>query len=188
MGRPESGAFITYLPTDTKKSAIGIFPMAFLFLACCAFFFQPCPLRFHLCDLCRPFLHIAGGVRISVQRERGLSMAKNARQSLYIYARDHRMSGEGMPEITKSNGCLWDFTAVSQFIRLMRLIIGFLFVGPRFRYCFLSPTPRDVNLASRYRVRRQLRPLGFPPKLRNMPVIQTGCFRNASEAPSFLLI
>ena len=55
----------------------------------------------------------------------------------------------------------------------MRLIIGFLFVGPRFRYCFLSLTPRDMNLASRYRVRWQLRPLGLPPKLRDMPVIQT---------------
>ena len=68
-------------------------------------------------------------------------------------------------------GCLWDFTACSQLIRLIRLLIGFLFVGPRFRYGFFSPTPHDVKLASRYRVRRQLRPLGLPPKLRDMPVI-----------------
>ena len=68
-------------------------------------------------------------------------------------------------------GCLWDFTAFGQLIRLIRLLIGFLFVGPRFRYGFFSPTLRSVKLASRYRVRRQLRPLGLPPKLRDMPVI-----------------
>ena len=78
-------------------------------------------------------------------------------------------------------GCLWDFTAFSQLIRLIRLVIGFLFVGPRFRYGFFSPTPHDVKLASRYRVRRQLRPLGLPPKLRDMPVIlQRGCCRSNS--------
>ena len=37
--------------------------------------------------------------------------------------------------------------------------IRFLFVRLRFRYPFFSPTPRDVNLGSRYGVRRQLRPL-----------------------------
>ena len=44
-------------------------------------------------------------------------------------------------------GCLLDFTAMCQLIRLIRLIIGrraislrdFLSVGPRFRYPFLSP-------------------------------------------------
>jgi hypothetical protein len=65
-----------------------------------------------------------------------------------------------------------DFTAFCQLIRLLRLGIGFLFVGPRFRYGFFSPAPHDAELASHYRVRRQLRPLGLPPKLRDMPVIQ----------------
>ena len=37
--------------------------------------------------------------------------------------------------------------------------IRFLFVRLRFRYPFFSPTPRDVNLGSRYGVRWQLRPL-----------------------------
>ena len=68
-------------------------------------------------------------------------------------------------------GCLLDFAACSQLIRLLRLDIGFLFVGPRFRYGFFSPTSRNVKLANRYRVRWQLRPLGLPPKLRDMPVI-----------------
>ena len=57
-------------------------------------------------------------------------------------------------------------------IRLPRLDIGFLFVGPRFRYGFFSPAPHGAKLASRYRVRWQLRPLGLPSKLRDMPVIQ----------------
>ena len=41
----------------------------------------------------------------------------------------------------------------------------------RLRLIFVSPTPHDVNLASRYRVRWELRPLGLPPKVRDMPVI-----------------
>ena len=68
-------------------------------------------------------------------------------------------------------GCLLDFTVFGPLIRQRRLVIGFLFVGPRFRYGFFSPAPRGTKLASRYRVRRQLRPLGLPPKLRDMPVI-----------------
>ena len=62
-----------------------------------------------------------------------------------------------------SYGLLWDFTALGQLIRHMSLGIRFLFVRLRFRYCFFSPTPHDVNLASRYRVRRKLRPLGLSP-------------------------
>jgi len=69
-------------------------------------------------------------------------------------------------------GCLLDFTAFCQLIHLLRLAIGFLFVGPRFRYGFFSPALHSAKLASRYWVRWQLRPLGLPPKLRNMPVIQ----------------
>ena len=44
-------------------------------------------------------------------------------------------------------------------IRRIRLYIGFLFVRLRFCYPFLSPTPHDANLGSRFGVRRQLRPL-----------------------------
>ena len=73
---------------------------------------------------------------------------------------------------TLSYGCLLDFTACCPLIRQRRLVIEFLFVGPRFRYGFFSPAPHSAKLASRYRVRRQLRPLGLPPKLRDMPVIQ----------------
>ena len=43
-----------------------------------------------------------------------------------------------------------DFDAFSHLIRLIRLTIRFLSVEPRFRYCFFSPTPHDVNLGSRY--------------------------------------
>ena len=48
---------------------------------------------------------------------------------------------------------------LSPLIRYAGLGIRFLFVRLRFCYCFFSPTPHDVNLASRYRVRWQLRPL-----------------------------
>ena len=68
-------------------------------------------------------------------------------------------------------GCLLDFTDFGQLIRLLRLDIDFLFVGPQFRYGFFSPAPHGAKLASRYRVRWQLRPLGLPPKLRDMPVV-----------------
>jgi len=56
-------------------------------------------------------------------------------------------------------GCPLDFTTFSQLIRHTSLGIRFLFVRLRFRYCFFSPTPHGVKLASRYGVRRQLRPL-----------------------------
>ena len=92
-------------------------------------------------------------------------------------ARPHGISPEPFPVYSpdlriKVTVAFWDYDALSHLIRLIRLTIRFLSVEPRFRYCFLSPTPHDVNLASRYRVRRQLRPLGLPPKLRDMPVIQ----------------
>ena len=58
---------------------------------------------------------------------------------------------------------LLDFTACGQLIPHMSLSIRFLSVRLRFRYCFFSPTPHDVNLASCYRVRRKLRPLGLSP-------------------------
>ena len=50
------------------------------------------------------------------------------------------------------------FTVLSQLVRLIRLSIRFLFVRPRVRYCFFSPKCHHLKLASRYRVRRQLRP------------------------------
>ena len=52
-----------------------------------------------------------------------------------------------------------DFVTLGPLIRRIRLNIGFLFVRLRFCYPFLSPTPHDVNLGSRFGVRRQLRPL-----------------------------
>ena len=65
-----------------------------------------------------------------------------------------------------------DFDVFRRLIRLTRLRIRFLSVGPRFRYCFLSPIPRGMKLASRYRIRRQLRSLGISPKIRGMPVVR----------------
>ena len=53
----------------------------------------------------------------------------------------------------------WNFTAFCQLVRLIRLGIRFLFVRPRFRYCFFSPKGRPLKLASRYGVRWQLRPV-----------------------------
>ena len=50
------------------------------------------------------------------------------------------------------------FTVFGQLVRLMRLSTMFLFVRPRFRYCFFSPERHHSKLASRYRVRWQLRP------------------------------
>ena len=52
-----------------------------------------------------------------------------------------------------------NFAVYSQLVRLIRLHIRFLSVRPRFRYCFFSPERHRSKLASRYGVRRQLRPL-----------------------------
>ncbi|WP_145992917.1 hypothetical protein [Hoylesella timonensis] len=49
-------------------------------------------------------------------------------------------------------------TAFGQLVRLIRLSIRFLFVRPQVRYCFFSPKGCPLKLASRYRVRWQLRP------------------------------
>ena len=51
------------------------------------------------------------------------------------------------------------FAVCSQLVRLICLCIRFLFVRPRVRYCFFSPERHRSKLASRYGVRRQLRPL-----------------------------
>ena len=52
----------------------------------------------------------------------------------------------------------WNFTVLCLLVRLIRLSIRFLFVRPRIRYCFFSPKRHRLKLASRQRVRRQLRP------------------------------
>ena len=51
-----------------------------------------------------------------------------------------------------------NFTVFGQLVRLIRLNIRFLFVRPRFHYCFFSPERHHSKLASRFGVRRQLRP------------------------------
>ena len=89
--------------------------------------------------------------------------------------RPHGISSESFPRYPpdprlKVTIAFWDFDALCLLIRLKRLCIRFLCVGPRFRYCFLSPTSHDVKLTSRYRIRRQLRSLGLSPKIRVMPV------------------
>ena len=56
-------------------------------------------------------------------------------------------------------GCLLDFVTSGPLIRHAGLGIRFLFVRLRFHYPFFSPIPHDMNLGSRFLVRRQLRPL-----------------------------
>ncbi|MDR1259432.1 MAG: hypothetical protein LBK65_09185 [Tannerellaceae bacterium] len=46
------------------------------------------------------------------------------------------------------------FVVSCQLVRFIRLSIGFLFVKPRFRYCFFSPKRHRSKLAGQYRVRR----------------------------------
>ena len=78
-------------------------------------------------------------------RPRGIS-----HQSFLVYPLDLR---------TRVTVAFRVFDVCSHLARRVRLHIQFLSVGPRFRYCFFSPAPHDANLASRYGVRRQLRPL-----------------------------
>ena len=73
-----------------------------------------------------------------------------SRQSFLVYPLDLR---------TRVTVAFRVFDVCSHLARRVRLHIQFLSVGPRFRYCFFSPAPHDANLASRYGVRRQLRPL-----------------------------
>ena len=67
-----------------------------------------------------------------------------------------------------------DFVTLSPLILRIRLGIKFLFVRLRFRYPFFSPIPHDINLGSRFRVRRQLRPGGLSPWTDGMPVNRVG--------------
>ena len=69
--------------------------------------------------------------------------------SFIVYSPDLRIRGYG---------CLWELRCLRPACPPgTRLRIRFLFVEPRFRYCFLSPGSYP-RLANRYRVRRQLRP------------------------------
>ena len=72
-----------------------------------------------------------------------------SRQSFLVYLPDLR---------TRVTVAFRVFDVSCHLARRVRLHIQFLSVGPRFRYCFFSPAPHDANLASRYGVRRQLRP------------------------------
>ena len=82
---------------------------------------------------------------LSSARPRGIS-----RQSFLVYPLDLH---------TRVTVAFWVFDICGHLARRVCLHIQFLSVGPRFRYCFFSPAPHGTNLASRYGVRRQLRPL-----------------------------
>ena len=68
-----------------------------------------------------------------------------SRQSFLVYPLDLHM------RITVT---FLDFVTFGPLILRMRLGIKFLFVRLRFRYPFFSPTSHDMNLGSRYKVRR----------------------------------
>ena len=93
----------------------------------------------------------------SSTRPRGIS-----RQSFLVYLLDLRI------RVTVT---FLDFVTLSPLILRIRLGIKFLFVRLRFRYPFFSPTPHDINLGNRFKVRRQLRPGGLSPQTDGMPVI-----------------
>ena len=134
------------------------------------------------CQACPQDIHLLRTVKL-FRPSRFLGTMASADFSQFVVTTDrappvrpHGISPEPFPVYSpdlriKVTVAFWDFDASSHLIRLIRLTIRFLSVEPRFRYCFFSPTPHDVNLASRYRVRWQLRPLGLPPKVRDMPVI-----------------
>ena len=81
-----------------------------------------------------------------------------------------------------------DFLTFGPLILRMRLGIKFLFV---IRYPFFSPAPHDINLGSRFRVRRQLRPGGLSPQTDGMPgtlkkrETRSSLFPFLSPCPSF---
>ena len=93
----------------------------------------------------------------SSTRPRGIS-----RQSFLVYLLDLRI---------RVTVAFLDFVTLSPLILRIRLGIKFLFVRLRFRYPFFSPIPHDINLGSRFKVRRQLRPGGLSPQTDGMPVI-----------------
>ena len=93
----------------------------------------------------------------SSTRPRGIS-----RQSFLVYLLDLRI---------RVTVAFLDFVTLGPLILRIRLGIKFLFVRLRFRYPFFSPIPHDINLGSRFKVRRQLRPGGLSPQTDGMPVI-----------------
>ena len=101
----------------------------------------------------------------SSTRSRGIS-----RQSFLVYLLDLRI---------RVTVAFLDFVTLGPLILRIRLGIKFLFVRLRFRYPFFSPAPRDTNLGSRFRVRRQLRPGGLSPQTDGMPVILRNVRRRA---------
>ena len=113
-----------------------------------------------MADLFRPMGTVTAFKDIglpSSTRPRGIS-----RQSFLVYLLDLRI---------RVTVAFLDFVTLSPLILRIRLGIKFLFVRLRFRYPFFSPAPRDTNLGSRFRVRRQLRPGGLSPQTDGMPVI-----------------
>ena len=114
-----------------------------------------------MADLFRPVGTVTAFKDIGIPpstRPHGIS-----RQSFLVYPLDLHM------RITVA---FLDFVTFGPLILRMRLGIKFLFVRLRFRYPFFSPIPHDINLGSRFRVRRQLRPGGLSPQTDGMPVIQ----------------
>ena len=114
-----------------------------------------------MADLFRPVGTVTAFKDIGIPpstRPHGIS-----RQSFLVYPLDLHM------RITVA---FLDFVTFGPLILRMRLGIKFLFVRLRFRYPFFSPTPHDINLGNRFKVRRQLRPGGLSPQTDGMPVIQ----------------
>ena len=113
-----------------------------------------------MADLFRPMGTVTAFKDIglpSSTRPRGIS-----RQSFLVYLLDLRI---------RVTVAFLDFVTLGPLILRIRLGIKFLFVRLRFRYPFFSPIPHDINLGSRFRVRRQLRPGGLSPQTDGMPVI-----------------
>ena len=113
-----------------------------------------------MADLFRPVGTVTAFKDIGIPpstRPHGIS-----RQSFLVYPLDLHM------RITVA---FLDFVTFGPLILRMRLGIKFLFVRLRFRYPFFSPTPHDINLGNRFKVRRQLRPGGLSPQTDGMPVI-----------------
>ena len=113
-----------------------------------------------MADLFRPVGTVTAFKDIGIPpstRPHGIS-----RQSFLVYPLDLHM---------RITFAFLDFVTFGPLILRMRLGIKFLFVRLRFRYPFFSPTPHDINLGNRFKVRRQLRPGGLSPQTDSMPVI-----------------
>lgn len=133
-----------------------------------------------MADLFRPMGTVTAFKDIglpSSTRPRGIS-----RQSFLVYLLDLRI---------RVTIAFLDFVTLSPLILRIRLGIKFLFVRLRFRYPFFSPAPRDTNLGSRFKVRRQLRPGGLSPQTDGMPgtlkkrETRSSLFPFLSPCPSF---